>query len=74
MGPCICDLGEIHVRRRIVSVALRPTQEFQGPVRKFFFFFFFTKGGSFKWSVIYKNIELLCSTSETNIVNQLNFN
>ena len=54
-------------------MALCPALEFQGPVRKVVFFFFL-KEGNFKWSVIYKNIELLCCTSETNIVNQLNFN
>ena len=29
---------------------------------------------NFKWSIIYKNIESLCHTPETNTVNQLYFN
>ena len=29
---------------------------------------------NFKWSIIYKNIESLSCTLETNIVNQLHFN
>ena len=29
---------------------------------------------NFKWNIIYKNIESLCYTPETNIVNQLYFN